>query len=359
MSEMSPARAFEILGLTPDANEEALKKAFREKSRASHPDTHAGDEATQKLLNEAKDVAARIISGNTSLIALASERAILRFETAVASEKAARQARDTENSIKRTRTGRLHTLKYLALVVGGISAGLGWLGDNFLNELIEKLAPHDALSLRLGFKFAALFALAIAAWFQFRVNRIEANIAVLAEELDDPRTCASKLALALNYADLPIVERSDLSANDHPSGGTHDPLYLVSTIRSFLTGLTPAEEQRLILLKSIEHGLLIPITPAEIGPKTIFQYRVNFVPSVFWQPPVPKQPTQRTQAMDARVALTTGLLCFVIFGALVVYLAVVKHTWWALAPVLLCLSGLGMITEGISALIMLRRRRNS
>jgi len=49
---------YEILGLTPDATESSIKKAYRELSFKNHPDRNPSAEASEKIrkINEAYEV---------------------------------------------------------------------------------------------------------------------------------------------------------------------------------------------------------------------------------------------------------------------------------------------------------------
>jgi len=50
---MGRTEAYRALGLSPDADEEAVKRAYREKVKEVHPDTDGGDEEAFKRVNRA------------------------------------------------------------------------------------------------------------------------------------------------------------------------------------------------------------------------------------------------------------------------------------------------------------------
>ncbi|MFB6096700.1 MAG: J domain-containing protein [Haloferacaceae archaeon] len=50
---MSPEEAARILGVAPDADAAAVKRAYREKVKSVHPDTESGDEASFRRVNRA------------------------------------------------------------------------------------------------------------------------------------------------------------------------------------------------------------------------------------------------------------------------------------------------------------------
>ncbi len=49
----SPAEAYRILGLDPGADDDAVRRAYREKVKEVHPDTDSGDEESFKRVNRA------------------------------------------------------------------------------------------------------------------------------------------------------------------------------------------------------------------------------------------------------------------------------------------------------------------
>jgi len=44
---------YEILGISPEADQEAIKKGFRRMARKTHPDTNGGDDRAFKLVKKA------------------------------------------------------------------------------------------------------------------------------------------------------------------------------------------------------------------------------------------------------------------------------------------------------------------
>lgn len=352
MNEMSPEQAFQILDLHPDAGEEELKKAFRDKSQTNHPDKPNGDETTQKLINEARSVAESVIVGHASLVALRSGNAILRFEKALAAERAARQAHETETVYKRNHTRLLHRIKYATLLMGVVNGALGWFGDKLLPELANRADLGGVATLELLFKLLTGACVAAAGIMQFLVHRVEADIEAWADELRDPRACAAKLAAAFDYRDESLIDETSIildtrrkSADQHD---TPDALHERVTASSFgfFSTFASAEHVRLLLLKSIEHGLITRIAPGSLQPDTVLNYQVHFLPSTFRpKPPVP--PTSPTVA-EARSTLIAGLLLSAIAGSLTLYLGFAKHSWWAIVPAFFILPAIALITSGFS-----------
>jgi hypothetical protein len=52
----TPAEAYRVLGLDADADSEAVRRAYRERVKAVHPDREGGDEAEFKRVTEAYEV---------------------------------------------------------------------------------------------------------------------------------------------------------------------------------------------------------------------------------------------------------------------------------------------------------------
>lgn len=52
----TPAEAYRVLGLDPDADSEAVRRAYRRKVKSVHPDRESGDEEAFKRVKEAYEV---------------------------------------------------------------------------------------------------------------------------------------------------------------------------------------------------------------------------------------------------------------------------------------------------------------
>jgi curved DNA-binding protein CbpA len=52
----TPAEAYRVLGLDADADSEAVRRTYRERVKAVHPDREGGDEAEFKRVTEAYEV---------------------------------------------------------------------------------------------------------------------------------------------------------------------------------------------------------------------------------------------------------------------------------------------------------------
>lgn len=57
---------YKVLGVSPDASDEEIKKAYRELAKKYHPDRNPGDEAAAKKMNEVNAAYDLIKSGNAS-----------------------------------------------------------------------------------------------------------------------------------------------------------------------------------------------------------------------------------------------------------------------------------------------------
>ncbi len=57
---------YKVLGVSPDASDEEVKKAYRELTKKYHPDLNPGDENAAKKMNEINTAYDQIKNGNTS-----------------------------------------------------------------------------------------------------------------------------------------------------------------------------------------------------------------------------------------------------------------------------------------------------
>jgi hypothetical protein len=283
----------------------------------------------------------------------------------------------------------LHFLKYGALVLGVVSAALGWFGDNLLSEAAKKLDPSGTGNFELNFKLFALFFAAIAGGLQLLVQHTEARIEQFKEELGDPRICASKLAQALDYNDTSIIDEDKFLMGDREPPSDHStasersesrPTPLAAFRLLLGTPLDRSERRKILLLKSVEHGLLVPAAHDIVRPDTVFSYQLAFAPSAFRPKdgsvtslsPMPAESSSgfrpregnvssssTVPATDAKEMIVTGFGLFAVFGGLAVFLWVGKHSWWAVAPALLGAPGSLLMLGGIAEWLTAKRRGES
>ena len=57
---------YKVLGVSPDASDEEIKKAYRDLAKRYHPDMNPGDASAAEKMNEINDAYDRIKSGDTA-----------------------------------------------------------------------------------------------------------------------------------------------------------------------------------------------------------------------------------------------------------------------------------------------------
>jgi len=314
---MSVEEAFQILGLSPDADVEDVKAVYRRLSKEHHPNK-GGDTNAQSELNEARTVALDSIVGHKALVALDEMgRSIQEWQRAMLADRAGRQANDTARAIRRRRVRPLLQMKYFAWVVGLIAAAFALVSETLLPFLPAEVAR---LSLMFGLPFG-LFGGA----FQLMIRGFEHRLESFMEDLTDPRTCAFELARALDYRDTPLVLEDEIHAKSSSD-------MAVSSF-PFSPKVSQIERRRLLILKSLEHGLLESLSAEKITLDAPVQYKLSFKPSRFRPPPEQQTaPTRAASKKEARFVILVGGTLFAIFAAPTLYLGVVQETLWSIAP---------------------------
>jgi len=310
MGGMTPQEALQLLGLSPDSDQSDLTKAFHDLSQRHHPDKPDGDGKRQARLNEAREVAAAYIADRKALVPLQLQRTVHELERSLAAETAARRASEIATSGKRRRIRPLQAIKYGALLCAAFAGAIGWFGDNLLPRFISSLTGPaiDPNPFREEFKMLAIWLGAAAGILQFLVQRHSFLVETYTEQLSDGEFCARELARALDYTSKKEVEEAEISTDWQSGFFPFDQIL----------GLDPTDRRRVLILKSVEHGLLESIRDSTKPYKR--SYKTNYRLGEFRPPeasprPPPPPMTMREAAMGFGVAVT--LSC--IFGAAALY----------------------------------------
>ena len=145
-----PSEAFAILDLPENADETAVKEAYRRLSLQKHPDRPGGDTEEQSQINDAYAIAMSVVAPQNA-IALRTTQSIHRVELALLTERSARQADSAAKAIERRRRRRLDMLRNVSLLTG-IAAGILLLFSDYLFDPLVEAAPEGvrrALKLQL------------------------------------------------------------------------------------------------------------------------------------------------------------------------------------------------------------------
>jgi len=332
---MTLEEALEVLGVPFEVSEKDLKKAYRRLSRDAHPDMPDGDDERQAELNRAFEMVEAAISTKRMLVPKALQEPLQRLELAMASEQAMRQAEQVTKSAKTRSLRRMTDLKWVTLVMAGLSAVLAWLADSGSGPFAAPLSQDAVVSAAL--KTMALVFGAIAAALQFLTNVRSHAIDSYTAELDDKQTCAAELAAALNYHNRTIMAAADLDLASEQMRRGLSPL-------PFL-GHFP--RRRLLILKAVGHGLLEEITSEDISPDRDVRYRLKFQPIRFGSP---RDSTSQGDESLSRQGISAIPLLFstIVTTAFTVWLTFRLFAWqysgWGwFTGILAAIFGLGMI----------------
>ncbi len=319
MDEMSIEKAFEVLGLPMEADSAALKKAYRKCAMLSHPDKATGSEEKMKEIQEARKLVAAFISGKNAIVPLTNKHTIQRFDESLIKDRAARQANESARVSTRRRVKPFQRLKYLAWGTGLISAGIVWFSDNIFAQFLTQVPEEEQWIYKLVLAIPALIFVTIGAILHIIAQGIEYKTQLFLDELGDLKTCAARLSQAIGYRDIKLLQEEKIGTDKLNCEQGHS-----GNIRVI-------DQRRLLLLKSVEHGLLVPVVPREILPVTTKQYKVTFKPSAF----KPRDQETETEGVfsdtDASSMIVAGAVSSLLFG-IPTLLVQKKYGWWALIP---------------------------
>jgi len=338
--------AFEILRLSPEADEGELKKAYRDLTRVTHPDMATGNAERQAELNEAYQVASAAILGQNPLVSLHVDRSIQRFERSLYIERAARQASELAQKIGRRGARPLQQLKYVAWTIGVMSAGVAWFGDNLFPALLSAISTEAQPVVKQALFFNALVLAVAGGMLQLLLQRLQHSLDSYMDELDDPRFCATELSEILGYRDANSVLEHEITPS--VTEPFHGPVSPPFGILNGLLNITQVDRRRLLILKSVGHGLLLEVRPEQITPDAVVQYEIKYQPSGFRPSRQPTEPMNEPMSInDARWMTLSGCALFLLLAGVTSYLAIVQHTLWSIAPGFFAFIGLVFALSGI------------
>ncbi len=325
--------AYKLLGLSDDASEEEVKKAYREASKESHPDTATGSDDGQKAINEARktilsylDIREAVVPASPQSLSRYIDHAIARYAGPTSREEADRVQRIAVRPIQRVKrlawgcgalTGMMVLLEKLAPTLLGLDENAS---QTFTGTLTTVAAVFGLMGLALQL---------VVAWHK---NHTEAAI----DRLSDRRTCAQMLAQSLDFRDVASFQERDM----HRAG-------VNTTVHTPFPFSLSCDLQTVLLRKAIEHQLVSIERPDEMTPSYAERYQLTFDPSLFQSPPpkpstLTRPPTKRERwtGIGYAVALLASAL------GLAGYLHFSVHTHWALLPLIL---GVLLFFGGVAA----------
>ena len=336
-------KAFSILGVSTDATEEEVKKAFRKKCKVHHPDKPGGDNFAQSEINDAYAIAIEFLSSNKGIIPLEVEKSLLLVNHALAQQQAMLRANENAGRLRRNKTANLNRLKYVMWLLGAAAAMMALFGKTLFPIFAPEGSEHYQIT-KLLFTQLTFVLGALGLFIQWRVTSIQNRIDTYIAELADRKTCASYLSEVLEYKDFQIVNETKIHYSDRYSGNSNPMPILFQFI-----ALPTSELSQILLQKSIEHGLLEEIEQEELKPESITRYSVVFKPSLFKPKDIPKQEPKPITAGAAKYMLLTSVILFLLFGSGTAWLAIVKKSLWGLLTGFFSLGFLGMAQEGFAS----------
>lgn len=281
MSEQPIEEAFSLLEVSMEATQEEIEKAYKTKSKKYHPDKTGGEHGIQSKLNEAREIAVAFSKIKTAVVPISVGQSLQRVERELIAQRAFINANESARIAKRHKTRPLQRLRSIMWAVGGVIAILALFGNNVLPIItISKLAKTFLVLFTFTFGITGLF-------IQLMINRLQNSINSYMEVLSDRRECANELAKTLSFKDFDEVTEEDML------NLAKDPrLQQGKSLTFILTGgyspWSSEELRNLLLLKSEEHGLIVPVVQEIVTPNSVPRFRLRFQPSLFRPKPEPK-----------------------------------------------------------------------
>lgn len=313
--------AFKLLGLPTSASPEEIKKAYRQLSRETHPDTVAGTEEGQVSLNAAYERALAYSRISDAVVPIGRDALVREIRHIVGGGA---NAREKARARLRRRHRPIQWLKWLAWIAGGVASALAFAGES-LGFLPWPEQDSAALERALAL-YSAVFGLtglALHGLVSWNTRRLEAYVDSLASR----RQCAAELAEALAYEDKSIVSEEDVRPGSARATQHSSANELPVPLSNYLLGA--ADFGPVLVAKAVEHGLLRPLDQQELTPDSMEKYQVSYRPSLFRPPPLSAPaPT----VAGARAQGGCGALGVLLTGAATFYLGAMKTSWWAVVP---------------------------
>jgi DnaJ domain len=267
--------AYKTLELGPEATVAEVHRSFRELSRKYHPDASKDDGRQQTKLNRARDLLIRR-EDNRQLITITVKREIQQIEKAISSQQSAAQLTDFVSATKRRRTQRVQAIKYSAILLAAICAGVGWLNDgDFSVFMFAYFRSYAYLGRELTYWLGGLAGL-----LQLFVAHQNFLVESEKERLVDEDYCFWQLEKiggeglqkpeGFTARELRSNFRSDLFDFPTDTFSRRMISFYLAPFRLFF--LRPEERVRMTLLKALEHGIIENIPNS----KRVFRMSTEF-----------------------------------------------------------------------------------
>jgi hypothetical protein len=357
---MNIDEAFKTLSLPIEASEEEIKEAHRALSKIHHPDVQTGDNDTQANLNAAYEMACAYAKVRNAVLPIKPSEFLEQIYKAIAAQVPSTNANELARIVEKSNTTTLQRIKMFAWGIGGMNAAIAIAGKDFLRLFLTEQVATEVQPL---LTVIAFICGGVALFFQLLVTRIQNRIDFFLEDISDKRKCATKLAEALHFQDVEIVQEGDLFKKaDLPSSKREpsDPFEPFHKVRGYVIPDLDRKLKTVLLTKSKEHGLIELIPQEEIRPDYIETYRLRFQPSLFKKKEesierVPEQPSQPLKPSE----LIPFWIATILLGSLTAYLYLSIGSNWSILSGIFAgfffLGATGMTLETILS----KRKKNS
>lgn len=344
MERMSIDEAFSLLDVPLDADEEQIKQRYYEKSKIHHPDKLEGDHEIQAKLNEAYDIASAYSKIRYSVIRLETSDLLETLSKALETQRPSLDAEATAQRIKKRKTKHLQRMKVALWVIGGIAGIFALFGKELFPLLYPKTDNQSPSSFENLLKLLS-FTFGVAGLIlQMIITRIGNRIDAFMENISERQDCALELATCLRFEDIESFCEYDITL----------PIGVRSLPPPWETLLdTSVEFRRVLLKKSLEHGLIEVVRQESFTPDSVDTYRLRFRPGLFKprHEPNKKPETKPMTREEARSLIIFGGVWFLALGGLTTYLIVVSSSLWSILTGILAFLGVGLFGIGIEGLM--------
>lgn len=129
------------------------------------------------------------------------------------------------------------------------------------------------------------------------------------QKLSDRKSCGTEFANAMKFQDKAEITEDDLVTKEGRNQGNSPLSYFIS--------IETGELRRILVLKAIEHGLIVPQTDENITPESIDKYSLKFKPSLFRPKETkPEEKQHEPTKKEAINEIILGLILTLVLGGL-------------------------------------------